>query len=295
MNDLKVYFRFFAELADLFEARFMKPLWLRYPDRDSDNFDALALFLDGYAFARQGAKPDFAHAAVDVVKELKTRAQSLTADSTAQLAWEMFRTRLRYKDLNEANNPLCPSGTDYTRRTGPSATYSDSVFEFLRSFEEHQIVPNIVSFVRYSLKIDKVRDAHKSLCTINGIGPKIASLFLRDVAKFYEVFPSKDRVLLQPVDVWIKRITSYMFRRDLSSEDIPELILEHTLANDINPEAVNEGMWYFGSEIADSHYRMQSALDDLTYAKALTEEHAKAIREELLVWDHKRRSGNWFG
>jgi hypothetical protein len=295
MNESTVCFRFFAELADVFEARFMRPLWRRYPDRDSDDFDSLGLFLDGYAFARQGARPDFAHVAVDIVKELKIRGQSLTADNTAQLAWDMFCTRLRNEDLNQANNPLCPLGTNYNRQTGPSVTNSHSIFEFLRGLRKFEIAPNIVSFVRYHLKANTVGDAHKVLCTINGIGTKIASLFLRDVAKFDGVFPSNDRILLQPVDVWIKRITSYLFGRELSGEEIQKLIVEHSLANGIVPEAVNEGMWYFGSEITDSNYRMQSALNSLTYVKTLAEEHVRAISDELSAWDRGIRNGNLFG
>lgn len=292
MTNIGEHFYFFAELADLFKARFMMPLWVRYPARDSDSFDALCLFLDGYAFARQGAKPDFAHVAIDVVNELKTQARSLIATGTPPLVWKMFCTRLQYKDLNEANNPLCPVGTNYTRKTGQSKTYGDSVFEFLRSLDDNHIAPNIVSFARNSIQLDMVRDAHRSLCEINGVGAKIASLFLRDVAEFYAVFPSTERNLLQPVDVWIKRIMSYLCNHDLSNEEVQELIIKQAFINNICPETVNGGMWYFGSEIADSQYRMQRALDDLGYAKVLIKKHIDAVREELLAWERKQLNGN---
>ena len=55
MNDR---FKFLAGLAELFEARFMRPLWQRYPACDSDSFDALALFLDGYVLYRMSKALD---------------------------------------------------------------------------------------------------------------------------------------------------------------------------------------------------------------------------------------------
>lgn len=286
MNNLHEYLKFFAGLAGVFEARFMRPLWHRYPAHHSDDFDALALFLDGYAFARQGAKPDFGHAAVDVVKELRNQEQTLTGESIPQKAWDMFRTRLEDQGLNPANSPLCPSGTIYNRRrTGSSLTHGSSVLEFLRGMAEFQLSPNIVSFAKYSIQMDKVGDGHSALCTINGIGSKIASLFLRDVARFYTVFPSKDRNLLQPVDVWILRISEHLLQDKLPKEEVADWILAQATRSNVNPEAVNEGMWYFGSEIADSKYRMSRALNDLGYAKALLDEHIEAVRREVLAWE----------
>jgi len=289
MNNLSDHFKFLTGLAELFEARFMKPLWRRYPAHDSDSFDALALFLDGYAFARQGAKPDFNHAAVDVIKELKKQGQMLADKNAPQIAWHMFCGYLQNQGLNLANCPLCPSGTNYDRRrTGLSQTHGKSVLEFVGGMEKLRLSSNIITWAKYSIQMDQVRDYHTRLCGINGIGPKIASLFLRDVASFYRVFPSKDRNLLQPVDVWIQRISNYLLQDKLSKEEIAKWIVRQAIQSGINPEAVDAGMWYFGSQIAGSNYRMAKALDDLAYAKALLEEHMEAIRQEALAWKQKQ-------
>jgi hypothetical protein len=288
VNNLGDHFKFLASLGELFDARFMIPLWRRYPAHDSDSFDALALFLDGYAFARQGAKPDFNHAAVDVVKELKKQGPTLMGGSTPEKAWDMFRSYLKDEGLNYANSPLCPSGTGYNRRrTGLSQTHGVSALEFLGGMEKLGLSPNIITWAKYSIQMDQVRDYHTRLCEINGIGPKIASLFLRDVASFYGVFPSKDRNLLQPVDVWIQRISRYLLQNGLSKEEIAQWIVRQAIQSGVNPEAVNGGMWYFGSQIAGSKYRMEKALNDLAYAKALLEEHMEAIRQEALAWNQR--------
>lgn len=290
MSDLSIYFKFFTRLAELFEARFMRPLWQRYQAHEGNSFDALALFLDGYAFARQGAKPDFNHAAVDVVKELRNQGHMLTGESTPQKAWDIFRSCLQDQGLNPANNPLCPSGTGYNRRrTGSSETRGSSVLEFLRQMEEFGLSPNIVTLAKYSIREGQVKLCHRSICEINGIGPKIASLFLHDVASFYGVSPSEDRNLLQPIDVWIQRISEHLLQGELSKEKVAEWIVGQAIQSDVNPEAVNEGMWYFGSQIADSKYRMSKALSDLGYAKILLNEHIEAVRWEVSAWEHMQK------
>jgi len=61
----------FAAVGRLYQAQFMDPNWGRYPDRDTCPWDGIALFLWSYGFERQGRRPDYSHAAADVVHELK--------------------------------------------------------------------------------------------------------------------------------------------------------------------------------------------------------------------------------
>jgi hypothetical protein len=203
----------------------------------------------------------------------------------------MFGKKLKNEDLNPANNPLCHKGFLYERK-GEGKPYTTntkqpSILEFIQG--NGKLEPtNIVTFTRESIGHEQVKICHGRLCEINGIGPKIASLFLRDVATFYEVFPSKGRDLLQPVDVWIRRVSEHLLQDELLREDRAGWIVRQAIQSGVNPEAVNGGMWYFGSQIAGSKYRMEKALDDLAYAKVLLEEHMEAIRQETLAWERKR-------
>lgn len=284
------YFKFFARLGDLFEARFLRPLWERYPSRENDAWEAVGLFLDGYAFARQGARPDYSHVGVDVVLELGRRGQSVTDKNTTELAWRNFCSRLNEQKLNRANNPLCPQGTGYERKTGSAVTHSRSIIEFVCSVSETGFQPNIVVLARTGLELDRAESVHSMIGEINGIGSKIASLFLRDVAVFYDLFPSKERHLLQPVDVWVRRtcdqLMSQLNTNIADIEEIQRWILQGSLRADVRPEAVNEGIWYFSSQVAGSDYRMSKALNDLGYAKALLDEHIEAVRRELRALDN---------
>ena len=149
------HFQFFANIGELFEARFLRPLWQKYPLRDSDIWDAAALFLEGYASERQGAKPDYRHIAVDIIKEL-AQAHKTLDKGTAQLVWRSFCQRLGEKNLNHANNPLCPLGTSYERKTGKAVTYNISIIEFLLEMSQTIHDSNIVVLVRSGLILDSI-------------------------------------------------------------------------------------------------------------------------------------------
>jgi hypothetical protein len=86
---------------------------------------------------------------------------------------------------------------------------------------------------------------HAEIMNIRGIGPKIASFFLRDVAIRYAINLDENRDLLQPVDRWILR-----FAQKLDGE-LPRSAVSHWMvSNASRPELANAGMWYFGARIA---------------------------------------------
>lgn len=242
------------------------------------------MFLTGYAFERQGAKPDYRHIATDVINELARQQHLLTNENTSQLAWNLFCSYSEEAKLNYADNPLCPQATSYMRKTGSTTTYNKSVIEFLYDLSTSGLTTNIVVFVKAGLQLGHTKDTHTAIQQINGIGSKIASLFLRDVAVMYNLFPTEDRHLLQPVDVWVKRVYEKLALQKIKSEQDVESaqrwFLEGATKEGVRAEAVNAGMWYFSSQIADSNYRLSKALDDLGYAEDLLEGYVGAISQE---------------
>lgn len=285
MNEVSTVLQFLARLSYLYEGRFLKPLWNKYPDREHNDWGALSIFLEGYAFARQGAPSDFAHAACDSIQEMIADGITIASSHTAGKLWITFSALLRNTDLNYANNPLCPKGTEYEHRYRGTAratrTSRSSILEFLARCES----TNIVAYAKQNLEQENVRTVHQQLSTeINGIGNKIASFFLRDVATFYHILPSKDRHLLQPIDVWVRRISGQLMGRQTSDEGIAIWIVQEAAKCGVSPEAVNQGMWYFGSQIGGSEYRVSRALADPKFAKGLVDEHIDALRSGLEAW-----------
>lgn len=287
---LREHFVFFAEVNGIYEARFLQPLWQKYSPHEDDDWKALAIFLEGYAFARQGAPANFGHAACDAIQECRNAGLLLTDVNAAQEIWDRFSAILK-ANLNYAVNPLCPGGISYERRykgkTITATTHNMSVVEFLSALAKENKSANIITWAKKGLQEEKTRDIHKALSGINGIGDKIASFFFRDVASFYSISPLKYRYLVQPIDVWIRRISKQLMNLEPVDEEIAKWIVEEATKDNVTPEAVSQGMWYFGSQIAGSEYRVSKALDNLGYANSLINEHMEALRQAALSWGKK--------
>jgi hypothetical protein len=176
------------------------PLWEAYPDFMTDPWDSLRIFLRGYAFEHQGRSPDYGPVAVAAVDSVKARPPGSEA---ALAAWLNFGANLSDRGRNVALNPLCPGGTEYAHKNrAPCQTRKLSIIEFAASCADG--IP-LIAWARDKLRADATEEAHTALCTINGIGPKKASLFLRDVAVHFGLSCNRSKSLLQPIDVWVRR------------------------------------------------------------------------------------------
>ena len=273
----------FAAVGRLYQAQFMDPNWRRYPDREKCPWDGIGLFLWSYAFERQGRRPDYSPVAADVVQELRAEGFRIDQPEAATEAWHRFSKRLGDNRLNIANNPMAPKGTRYERKGSEreSITSSPSAIQVAS-----QLGRSIVTHVLDLLRADQLKRAHALVAGINGVGDKIASLFLRDVASHYELNVATDRHLLQPVDTWIRRATQLCLNvgEKNSPEDVARTIVEACQSCNVNPEHVNDGMWYFGAMVAQSAYRLRQAVEDTGRFRSMTEEHVSALRDVVAVY-----------
>lgn len=282
----------FADFSTIYQERFMKPLWERYPQRESDTWDSLGLFLEGYAFERQGRSPDYGPVAADSVAKAKSKGGELNRDHVSQV-WNDFKLYFRGSNLNEANNPLCPRGTSYDRKTGSKTTIKESVLEFLLRMSANGLPPNIVVYAKVGLANGRLKAVHDKIKEINGIGSKIASFFLRDVATFYNIFPSDVRHLLQPIDVWVRRIAKELGgpvdnpneQNPKDDEAVQKWIVNQSARVSVNPEEVNQGMWYFATQIAGSYYRLKNSIYNTSYAQELLAQHKQALKRAAKAAD----------
>ena len=292
MNGVQQWLRFFEQVG-CFYKQGMLLLWKEYPNHTTDIWDSLAIFLEGYAFERQGRKPDYSHAAVDALLEYKREHNGNMSNNITEDIWSRFSNLLNGQKLNCQNNPLCPNGTFYRRKENTCKTSKLSVIQIVsnKSFTTY-FKDNIVK----DKDIESVFDLLKS---IQGVSEKIASLFLRDLAYIMEIDLSKtqNRHLLQPIDIWVARTVisldknefSYLKEkirngRSLNNKDklkLAEWIVRQSGRNAANPELVNMGIWYFCSQIAISKYRLNRVLEnlnDLSRAKSLAHKHAMWIK-----------------
>ena len=141
---------------------------------------------------------------------------------------------------------------------------------------------NILSYAQECVKQGTIPEAFDFLTSIRGIGPKIASLFLRDAK---ELLPeggvsvqidSGIRLQLQPIDIWVKRTIELIAgRRRMENREVAQFIVE----NSANPERANMGIWYFSSLVCGSQYRHNSSLRTVPDARNQLEKfiHSKTL------------------
>jgi hypothetical protein len=233
----------------------------------------LCLFLRGYAFEHQGRSQDFGPAAADSISQIRRERLDPGA---AHEAWEVFsKTKLPGRDLNCAVNPLCPQGTDYKRGETGLLTRKLSAIEFAVSIPHNR---TLVSWAAERIRAGETKEAHVALCKINGIGPKISSLFLRDVAVALDLsVPQTGRELLQPVDVWVRLVARKLAGKEGFSD---AECAGYLVANADQPEQLNQGLWYFCARIAESsRYLVSSALTDQAAMENLVHDHLSLLRK----------------
>ncbi|HOK65391.1 MAG TPA: hypothetical protein PK054_03815 [Anaerohalosphaeraceae bacterium] len=243
---------FFQTLSFLFNFRHVDLLWNQYPQAAADNEvgmrQALCLYLSGYAFERQGAAPDYAPAAVDMIQGIP----GWPLDENR--VWANFQQRLADQGLNEHMNPLWPNHQNHD---------NISLIQIATNLGPQ----SLVSWALGTIANNQLGVAHQQLCTIRGTGSKIASLFLRDVAVRHELDLNgiANRHLLQPIDTWVQYVVGGLINQDdnMPHQDCAAWIVEHALQNNLQPERVNQGIWYFCTAIArSSRYLVQQYLQN---------------------------------
>ena len=111
---------------------------------------------------------------------------------------------------------------------------------------------NILYFLIEQIKSKKIAEAYRSLDGIWSIGPKIASLILRDVVYIYELenyLSDEEYYFLQPIDTWVHNLSKRIELVDrnkiykVEAKDITDKCFKFG----VNPIHYNQGAWYVGS------------------------------------------------
>ena len=94
-------YNYLIDISCFYRHMLMLPLWNKYPNYQNSIVDSLAIFLEGYAFERQGRRPDYFHVAVDSL--IYCNQQNML---NANCVWNRFQQLLNNQRLNHRNNPL---------------------------------------------------------------------------------------------------------------------------------------------------------------------------------------------
>jgi len=112
---------------------------------------------------------------------------------------------------------------------------------------------NILHLIIEKIKSKKIAEAYQNLDGIWSIGPKIASLILRDVVCIYELesyLSGEEYYFLQPIDTWVHNLSKKIGLVDKRSniyEGEAKDITDKCFEFGVNPIHYNQGAWHVGS------------------------------------------------
>lgn len=203
-----------------------------------DAYAALRCFLGYYAHARQGAPaiyPDLARGTLSYL--FKGKITTITSSDAIQ-AWKYYQDSARGRRIKGLNRELNPMNS----RSGVLTVMASSS------------ITNLASYTRDQLQKGKTQDIHKLLMSIQGVGTKIASLYLRDITHLGKLneWTIPDAHLLQPIDTWIGQSLKILFGDLVPSwlKDQQQRIIQLCTKAKCSPIAYNQGAWYIGSQVA---------------------------------------------
>jgi len=247
--------------ANLFRSYFYRDT--SFVEQFEDNYQALVCFFRHYAYERQGAAPAYSKIALKVLKNKFDHSPRSLALVDAVEVWkdyqEIARKEFNNLKVNKTHNPM----------------RSDS--GLIRVMANIHIV-NLATHVKSLIQNKQTTEAHKLVTSIRGIGTKIASLYLRDIA-YLGKLPEKeieDQHYLQPVDTWIEQTLSIIFRnaKPKALKKRQEIIVTLCDAAKVSPISFSQGAWMLGSQVAGDYATFQQLATGQN-ARAIIEEHVR--------------------
>jgi len=282
MNQIQKWLQFFNNVSCFYREMFLLPLWNKYPNHTNNIWHSLAIFLEGYAFERQGKNPDYPYAAVDALFYSMEQNNNIFNRQIINLMWDRFSELLNNQNLNQRNNPIYPSINPDNLRIG------NERFSLVEVVIDENIIPQntLATYVRNLInQTHNIQTPFNILTMIRGIGPKIASFYLRDLVYIMNIDLAniQNRTLLQPIDTWVKRTVEILTNDENMNnrQQIAEWVVSNCLENNINPERVNMGMWFFCSQIVKSEYKLRRILNNLNDAQNLLQEYREILENVI--------------
>jgi hypothetical protein len=287
-TSLREWFRLFAEVGETYRLKLMEPGWSRF-DTD-DPVDALRLFLESYAPERSRSNTDQYHAASDALLSFSDAKRPLRPSDVWEECvrrWSRFISESRGMGLHPDGVGLKINATDRRgrawhplfhdgRRCGSDVEGKRCLLCIV--IREDGTLRNLVNdIVLADMSPDSdLAVSYRKLCSVFGVGDKVATFFLRDVAdmKRRSFRSAKANRNLQPVDLWVERV--YLRLRDGDTSYIKDWIAYRADDAGVDAKRVNQGMWYYGSHVAGSKFRFYQGMRNLVTATAQFAEHIRA-------------------
>jgi thermostable 8-oxoguanine DNA glycosylase len=218
--------------------------------------------LEGYAYEHQGSPQAYPIIAKQTIEKVfHGRLETVNSNQPTE-AWKIYNT-IAESDFN---------------RIKTNATHNPmNNYQGVLTALANENIPNIAIHVRGLIEEGKTKTAHYFIDSIRGIGTKIASFYLRDIAYLGGLNEShiQDSFYLQPFDTWLDQIFSIIMEKPNQAvlEEKQKMLVELCREAGCSPIGFNQGAWIVGSQIAGDYN---------TFKKIAFGEESKAILEQYI-------------
>lgn len=257
--------KFLEKIAPIYQKYFLRDGNGIFREQFEDGYKALFCFLN-YAYARNVAPPAYSKIAHKCISEKYQNGNKWgdlkQGQNDAEDLWKEYKRIAKNLKVNDTHNPMNVNG-------GVVAQLASSG------------IPNIAVYVKGCIKGGNTAGAHKFIKDIRGVGEKIASFYLRDIAYLADDLDEKnipsDLYLLQPMDTWLKQTFRILFNSNVPEklQEGQELIVELCKQSKVSSVAFNQGAWVLGSQVAGEFGRLEEALNNHGYAQEIIQDHIK--------------------
>lgn len=230
--------------ADLFRSYFYRDS--SFNKQFEDNYQALFCFFKNYAYQRQGAAPAYSKIAIKALRnrfDYSTRSVNI---ADAEEVWKDYQNIAK----NEFNNLK-------VNRTHNPMSSDRGILKVMAN----KNISNLASHVKCLIQNKQTKEAHELVNSIRGVGTKIASLYLRDIAYLGRIPENriKDQYCLQPIDTWIEQTLSIIFGniKPTVLRKKQEIIVKLCETASVSSIAFSQGAWMLGSQVSGDYLTFQ--------------------------------------
>lgn len=123
-----------------------------------------------------------------------------------------------------------------------------SILNYVSGLEDK----NIVNYSIFNIKNGKTKEHYYDLQKIYSIGPKITSLYLRDLICMYSLdkcIAEENLIFLQPIDTWVRKVAFKVgIIKNINEGDtlVREKIVKACLDLNVSAIKFNQGAWFLG-------------------------------------------------
>lgn len=227
-------------------------------------YGCLEFVFGHYAFARRGKdRFDLSEIALESLRRTSSADQfgQFLALEHAESLWDMFVEVCREKNRKPMEQ----------LNSGVVAGMAELAQEIYQIDGTGSIAQWVVKGVQQTSRIEP---QFLRMVDVRGIGPKISSLFLRDIVVFFgleELIDPVDRLYVQPIDKWMRAIAPYVIDEP-NADDLADWILAGKLSKyarraGVSGTLFNMGVTWFGMREVRAPEFFDSAVRNLVQSE----------------------------